>query len=89
MPKGQGPASNMEARYQSLDAQLNRAKAEFDGSLLRKLRRKLDQLGGKQSPNAGVSTVQQRSLLKKLEKIETNMIRQGAMKDKVEKAMTP
>ena len=87
MPKGQGPASNMEARYQSLDAQLERAK--FDGSLLRKLRRKLDQLGGKQSPNAGVSTVQQRSLLKKLEKIETNMIRQGAMKDKVEKAMTP
>jgi len=87
MPKGQGPASNMEARYQSLDAQLNRAK--FDEGLLRKLRRKLDQLGGKQSPNAGVSTVQQRSLLKKLEKIETNMIRQGAMKDKVEKAMTP
>jgi len=87
MPSGQSPASNMEARYNSLDKQLSRAK--YDEGILRMLRRKLNELGGKKSPNAGVTTVQHRSLLKKLDKIESNMLIQGKMKDKVKEATTP
>ena len=87
MPKGQTPAQNMEARYNSFDKQLSKAK--YDEGLLRKLRRKLNELGGKKSPNAGVTTTQHRSLLRKLNKIESNMLLQDKMKDKVKEATTP
>lgn len=87
MPRGQTPAQNMEARYHSFDKQLSKAK--YDEGLLRKLRRKLNELGGKKSPNAGVTTERHRSLLKKLNKIESNMLLQDRMKDKVKEATTP
>ena len=87
MPKGQSPSSKMEARYDSLNAQVERAK--YDEGLLRRLRRKLKELGGKKSPNGSITTVQQRSLLKKLDKIESNMLIKDRMAERVYEDQTP
>jgi len=89
MPKGQSPASLMKARYEMLNKQLDNTPKDF--SAFSKLRRQV-----KEFVRKGVTDDKQhavnpkyRSLLKKVEKIEANMMRQDRMKDKVQEAQTP
>jgi len=86
MPKGQSPASLMKARYEMLDAQLERMPKDY--SNLSKLRRKVREFL-KMDDGQMVTSSQRHSLLKKAEKIEENMLRQDRMAEKVKKDQEP
>lgn len=86
MPKGQSPSSLLQARFDKLDAQLDRMSKDY--SFFTKVRRKVKEFLGTDSGQ--LVTSEARTLIKrKLEKIEANWIRQGKMKDKVEEATKP
>lgn len=89
MPKGQSPASLMKARYEMLDAQLDRTPKDY--STFSKLRRQVKEFvrGGSTDDKQHAMNPKYRTLLKKVEKIEANMRRQGTMADKVKEAQTP
>jgi len=89
MPKGQSPASLMKARYEMLSKQLENTPKDY--SAFSKIRRMVKQFVRKGATDDKQHAVnpKYRSLLKKVEKIEANMRRQGAMADKVKKAQTP
>lgn len=89
MPKGQSPASLMKARYEMLSKKLENTPKDY--SAFSKLRRQVKQFVRKGATDDGQYAVnpKYRSLLKKVEKIEANMRRQGTMADKVKEAQTP
>jgi len=86
MPKGQSPASLMKARYEMLDAKLDRMPKDY--SKLSQFRRVVREMLGKDDGQL-VTSSQRRSLLKKAEKIEANMLRQDRMAEKVKKDQEP
>ena len=86
MPKGQSPASLMKARYEMLDAQLDRMPKDY--SKLSAFRRKVKEMLGTDDGQL-VTSSQRVSLLKKAKKIEANMLRQDRMAEKVKKDQEP
>ena len=86
MPKGQSPSNKMAQRYSLLSKQLEQEPKDF--STFSKIRRKVNQFLGTDSGQL-VTTQKRASLLKKVKKMEANMIRQGKMKDRVEEDQMP
>ena len=86
MPKGQSPSSNMAARYSLLSKQLDSMPKDY--STFSKIRRKVNEFLGTSSGQL-VTSQKRSSLLRKVEKIESNMRKQGAMKDRVYEDQTP
>lgn len=86
MPKGQSPASLMKARYEMLDAKLERMPKDY--SKLSQFRRVVKKMLG-QDDGQLVTSSQRHSLLKKAKKIEANMLRQDKMAQKVKKDQEP
>jgi len=86
MPKGQAPSERMAQRYSLLSKQLDNEPKDF--SAFTKMRRKVNQFFGTDSGQM-VTSQKRDSLLRKVKKMEANMIRQGKMKDRVYEDQTP
>jgi len=86
MPKGQAPSERMAQRYSLLSKQLDNEPKDF--SAFTKMRRKVNQFLGTDSGQM-VTSQKRDSLLRKVKKMEANMIRQGKMKDRVYEGQTP
>lgn len=86
MPRGQNPASLMKARYEMLDAKLDRMPKDY--SKLSQFRRVVREMLGKDDGQL-VTSSQRHSLLKKAKKIEANMLLQAKMAQKVRQDQEP
>ena len=86
MPKGQPPSNKMAARYSLLSKQLDDEPKDY--STFSKIRRKVKEFLGSDSGQL-VTSERRSNLLRKVKKMEKNMIRQGKMKDRVYEDQTP
>ena len=86
MPKGQPPSRKMAARYSLLSKQLDNEPKDY--STFSKIRRKANEFLGTDSGQL-VTSERRSNLLRKVKKMERNMIRQGKLKDRVEQDQTP
>lgn len=99
MPKGSGPAKNMEARYSLLSKELDKAEKSRSNSLFARVRGKIERMVYGEEGAADMAeerkldqralSAKHYSLLKRVRKIEKNMLTQGKMAERVEKDLEP
>jgi hypothetical protein len=99
MPKGQSPSSLMKARYESLNAQLDRAERDLKSGAFNKVKRQITSLfkseaamqDADEAKKSGQRTLPagHYKLLRRVRKIEANMQRQENMAEKVKKDQMP
>lgn len=99
MPKGSSPSQVMKSRYSMLVKQLDKAEAEADSGLFKKVKRKLQSLykseyemkDAKEAEKSGqrVMTAEHFKLARRVAKIERNMLKQDRMAEEVKKDQQP